>query len=238
MPIGAADADAQHAYQHFIAARERGLVDLFEPGFARARTRHQRAHHSVLDRNGAPFPSRAGDCIADNRRAVAVLKGSAIWRDAAAASHGLEQVRKLVDKRMLPTDDVAIRPPVAHEWMLRGVRHEQGGEALRTGANLEFVQALQVEAQRAVAAVDLEVEAVFVTRCNTRGLECSAGAGGELNGGGKRIVDRDPSPGPFSCEGTQCGGNGSWFANQKARQVDDMRAKIAKRAAARAFARQ
>src|SRR5436190_882786 len=65
-----------------------------------------------------------------------------------------EHMRELVDERLAPADDVTMRPPEAHERVLR-LGDEDAAEPVRV-ANLELVQALHVERERPLRPVDLE----------------------------------------------------------------------------------
>ena len=66
-----------------------------------------------------------------------------------------EQVRPLVGEGVIPAEPVAVRPPVGGEGVL-GLGDEDPPEAVAVG-DLELVEALEVEAQRAARAVDLEL---------------------------------------------------------------------------------
>ena len=70
------------------------------------------------------------------------------------AGDRLEQVGDLVHEGLAPADDVPVGPPEAHERVAR-LGDEEALEALLVG-DLELVQALHVEGDRAVLAVDLE----------------------------------------------------------------------------------
>src|SRR5688500_5604494 len=84
---------------------------------------------------------------------------------------------------VLPTDDMARRPPGAHIWMST-LGDEDIAEALHLRRIVErkvlqLVQALEVEDYRAAAAVDLEAIAVFAARGEACRLEAADGAIGK-----------------------------------------------------------
>src|SRR5881628_3748287 len=87
-----------------------------------------------------------------------------------------EQVMQFVHEGVLPPDDVALRPPVLPERVV-GLRDEDGAEALRLRpgcragkVDLELVEALEIEAERALGAVDLPGEGVLAPRREPRRL--------------------------------------------------------------------
>src|SRR3954453_4040358 len=78
-----------------------------------------------------------------------------------------KEVVQLVHEGVLPPDDVALRPPVLPERVV-GFGDEDGAESLRPRSgcragevDLELVEALEIEAQRALGAVDLPGEGVL-----------------------------------------------------------------------------
>src|SRR3954463_660501 len=90
---------------------------------------------------------------------------------------GCEQVVQLVHERVLPPDDVALRPPVLPERVV-GFGDEDGAEALRARpgcrageVDLELVEALEIEPQRALGAVDLPGEGVLAPGREPRRLD-------------------------------------------------------------------
>ena len=71
---------------------------------------------------------------------------------------------------VLPSDDVAMRPPVLPERVV-GFGDEHGPESLVALGVLQLVQALKVEGERALGAVDLPGEGVLATVGEARGLD-------------------------------------------------------------------
>src|SRR6185503_12064151 len=130
------------------------------------------------------------------------------------------QMAKLVHERVLPADDVAAWPPVPHERVCLGGGYQHVGIAVAAAAYLELVEALQVEAQRALRAVDFDHQPILMPG---RHAGCFKGANRsavELHGGGERIVDVDHTAGPLRGEGPGCGADRLRLANQEPRQVD------------------
>ena len=99
---------------------------------------------------------------------------------------------ELVHERVAPADDVSGRPPVLPERMAR-LRDEHRLEAARAVAvgaeDLQLVQPLHVECERALRPVDLPLEGVAPAVGEARGLERADGAVRELDGGLDRVVD-------------------------------------------------
>src|SRR6266571_3602253 len=94
----------------------------------------------VVDRLPSPVGRRAHDRVADLGAAISILEGRAMRSDRVLACNRLEQVRQLVRERVSPADDVAWRPPEAHERMLR-LRGLHPAEVLGV-RKLELVQPL------------------------------------------------------------------------------------------------
>src|SRR5215213_5452410 len=84
---------------------------------------------------------------------------------------------QLVHERVLPADHVALRPPVLPERMV-GFGDEDGAKALRprpgrraSDMDLELVEALEIEADGALGAVDLPGEGVLAPGGESRCLD-------------------------------------------------------------------
>src|SRR3954454_19899644 len=141
-----------------------------------------------VERQLLPATGGAGahDRLADLRRSIAVLEGRAVRRDVAVVGDRAEEVMHLVHEGVSPPDDVARRPPEVHEGMVR-LCHEHGPEAARpflaVEEDLQLVHALHVEVERAARAVDLPLERVATSECQTCRLDRPDGAGLELDGG-------------------------------------------------------
>ena len=108
-----------------------------------------------------------------------------MWPHVAVLGNAGEQVMDLVNHGVLPSDDVAVRPPVLPE-RVGSLGDEHGAKPLclspwpRAGeVHLEFVEALQVERDRALGAVDLKGESVPARAFSLRPqIETSRGASG------------------------------------------------------------
>src|SRR6266550_1493630 len=97
----------------------------------------------VVDRLPSPVGPRARDHVADFGTAISIFERRAMWSDRVLASNSLEQVRQLVRERVSPADDVARRPPEAHERVLR-LRGQHPAEVLGI-RELDLVQPLGVK---------------------------------------------------------------------------------------------
>ena len=134
-------------------------------------------------------------------------------------------------ERVAPADDVAGRPPEIPERVV-GLGDQHRLEAARTVAvgaeDLQLVQALHVERERRLRAVDLPLERVAPAEREPRRLDRPDRAALELDGGLERVVDA-----PAGEERVDEAGDGRDLADEVARQVDDMRAEVAERARSR-----
>src|SRR5215207_5341809 len=108
--------------------------------------------------------------VADLRRAVAVLQRRPVRRDVGVVPDRREQVVQLVHERVLPADHVPLRPPMLPERVV-GLGHEHGEEARVALGVLELVQALEVEGERSLRAVDLPREVVLAPLAEARRLD-------------------------------------------------------------------
>src|SRR6266849_3879599 len=81
----------------------------------------------IADRDGGALAGGVGNGVADYGGAVAVFECCAVGRDGFVLGDALEQVRQLMNEGVLPAEDVAGRPPVLHERVLR-IRNEHVGE--------------------------------------------------------------------------------------------------------------
>src|SRR5215218_8782260 len=131
----------------------------------------------VGHRLAVPRGGRARDRVAHLCGPVAVLEVPAVRPDAAAVADGGQEVVQLVHERVLPADDVAGRPPVLQEGVIR-LGHEHGAEALRPLAGPralevegELVDALELEADRPLRPVDLPRHRVLAAGAEARGLQ-------------------------------------------------------------------
>src|SRR5688572_3187273 len=132
------------------------------------------------------------------------------------AGDRLEYVRQLVRERVAPADDVPGRPPQLHERVLR-LGHEHSLEA-GAGGDLELVQALDVEHDRALRPVQLERVRVHAPAREPGGLERADDAVLELDGGHEVVVYL-----PALDDGADTRGNRRDLADEVARKVDDVR---------------
>src|SRR5215212_1220706 len=98
-----------------------------------------------------------------------------------------------MDERMLPADNVPLRPPILPPGMIR-LADENIGETLcfaRLTAfpvDFQFVEAFQVETNAALFGVDLERIEILAARCEACGFQRAERAILELDRGNKRIV--------------------------------------------------
>src|SRR3954447_18213269 len=138
---------------------------------------------------------------------------------------------QLVHERLAPADDVAGRPPVLPERVVR-LRDEHGLEAARAVAvgaeDLKLVQSLHVERERSLRAVDLPLERVPAAEREPRRLDRADRAALELDRGLDGVVHA-----PSRQERLDEAGDGRDLACEKAREVDDVSAEVAERARTR-----
>src|SRR5438477_11674624 len=171
--------------------------------------------------------ARSHDCLADLRRAIAVLECRAVRCEVAAVGDRAQEVVHLVHEGIPPADDVPRRPPEVHERMIR-LRHEDGPEAARAvlavDEDLQLVHALHVEVERAAGAVDLPLKRVAPSEREARRLDRPDRAALELDGRLDRIVDLATAH-----ECLHQAGDRTELADEIARQVDDMRTEVAER---------
>src|SRR4051812_7943275 len=149
----------------------------------------------VRDGLAARAVGRAQHRVADLGSAVAVLERRAVRGDVGVVADRTQEVVDLVDERVLPADHVPLRPPVLPEGMV-GLGDEHRAEALRELSgrrvrvvDLELVEALDVEAQRALGAVDLELERVLAPAGEARRLDRADRAVGEVDHRLDGVVD-------------------------------------------------
>ena len=159
-------------------------------------------------------------------------------RDIAIVGDAVEQVSELVYERVLPTDDVSVRPPVFPERVVC-FGYQYIVEALRLARlvvdpeHLELVEAFEVEADAAKLAVDLYDLVILAAGRKARRFERSQSSVGEFHGGNEGIVDVDLGvagairQGPFVDERARRGADAGNVAHQVVRQVDDVRAQVA-----------
>ena len=65
------------------------------------------------------FFRRLRNRVHDDIVLVAVLEGRAVGGDIRVVDNGIQQVMDLVDEGVLPADDVAVRPPMLPEGVIR-----------------------------------------------------------------------------------------------------------------------
>ena len=135
-----------------------------------------------------------------------------------------------MDEGVLPADHVAGRPPPGPEGHAR-LGDEHGLEAGRLVAvrtvELELVEALEVECERRLAAVDLPLQAVAMSEREPGRLDRADRTGFELCGGLDRIVDL-----PSRDERASDRGDRGDLAHEEAGEIDHVRAEVAERARA------
>ncbi len=144
---------------------------------------------------------------------------------------------QLVHEGVLPADDVAGRPPVLPEGMVSLGDEDRpqarlGGRRLRPGAHQQLVQALEVEGERALGAVDLPAHGVLPAGGEAGGLERADGAALELGDRLEGVVDVDAAAGPVVDERPQHARDRLDLADEEAAEVDDVCAEVAERAGA------
>src|SRR5947209_2603631 len=112
----------------------------------------------------------------------------------------------LVHEGVLPPDDVTLRPPPFQEWVV-SLGDQHLSEPLSVGArggvdevDLELIQPLEVERDRALGPVDLEAERVPPPAAETRRLERPDRPAFELDRRLERIVDVDRPTRPLGDE--------------------------------------
>src|SRR6185436_8568955 len=140
----------------------------------------------ILDIDVFPGLGALQDRVADHRAAVAVLERRAVRRHVLLVHDAVEQVVDLVDHRVLPPDDVTVGPPVRHEGVVAFADDDlvEALGLLRLLADpedIELVQVLEVELDRALLAADLEAAVVLPARGEARRLEGADRAALELD---------------------------------------------------------
>jgi hypothetical protein len=83
---------------------------------------------ALLEVDAAAAGRRLRDCVSDDGGSISILEGGTFRSNAPEPGHGQQDVLSLVDKAVLPPDDVAGRPPVPVEGVL-GLRHQHRSEA-------------------------------------------------------------------------------------------------------------
>src|SRR5690606_41320 len=120
----------------------------------------------------------------------------AIRGNFSAADDRVEEVVEFVHKRVLPADDVPVRPPVLPVGMER-LSDQRVVEAARLfrlipgPENVELVHALEVELDRPIFAVDLERVEVLASLTEARRLDRADRAVLELEQRDERVIDVD-----------------------------------------------
>lgn len=133
------------------------------------------------------------DGVADNGRFIAICKGCAVGGHVFVVGNAVEQVGDLVDKGVFPADHVSLGPPIFPPGMV-GFADQDVVEALgffglfANPEDVEFVEALQVKADAAFFAVDLQHFGVLVTGGEAGGFERADGSVGKFDGGDKGVV--------------------------------------------------
>src|SRR6266566_4081383 len=84
----------------------------------------------VLDLDTPALLCGLQDCITDDGVAIAILECRTIWCYFLVVDDCVEQMGDLVHKRVLPANNVTLRPPVRPERMI-GFGHEHIGEPPR-----------------------------------------------------------------------------------------------------------
>src|SRR5712691_1556689 len=151
--------------------------------------------HPIRDRFSFSALARADDRVADLGRAVAVLEGRTVGANLGVAGDRRQEVVQLVDEGVSPTDDVAWRPPVLRERVI-GLRDEHTLEAACPVAvgpeDLQLVEALHVEEEGPLGAVDLPLERVSPAEGESSRLDGADGAILELDRRLDGVVDLAP----------------------------------------------
>src|SRR5712691_6134523 len=151
--------------------------------------------HPIRDRFSFSALARADDRVADLGRAVAVLEGRTVGANLGVAGDRRQEVVQLVDEGVSPTDDVAWRPPVLRERVI-GLRDEHALEAACPVAvgpeDLQLVEALHVEEEGPLGAVDLPLERVSPAEGESSRLDGADGAILELDRRLDGVVDLAP----------------------------------------------
>src|SRR5882672_1013148 len=197
---------------------------------------------SVLNLHMALRVRRLDDRVADGGALVSVLERRAQRRHALVVHDAVQQVVDLVHHRVLPADDVAVRPPVGHEGM---VALGDGDAAEAVGllfvadpVDLELVDGLEVEADRALLGVDLEAAEVLAAAGEAGRLHRADRAVLELDGRDEGVVDVDLAhalavePRALLDEGLGHGADGLDLADEEAGEVDQVCAEVAEGARA------
>ena len=148
-------------------------------------------------------------------------------RDVVLAGNRLEQMAKLVDEGVAPADRVAGRPPVAEVGVVGGLGHEHAPES-RAVRQLQLVQPLEVEDERALRAVHLEDVRVQPPTRQPRGFQRPGRAVVELDRRDELVVDL-ATVHERADERRDRGD----LADEVAPEVDQVRAQIAEHAGAR-----
>ena len=162
----------------------------------RFRRRVHSAYASGTRSSRAARSARADDRVADLGRAVAVLERRAVRRDVA--------VRRRSPASMWCSSCTNVSPqpmmwPGGHQcsqngWLVSVTSTVlKPARAIAVGAeDLQLVQALHVERERALRAVDLPLERVAAAEREPRRLDRADGAVLELDRGLERVVDLAP----------------------------------------------
>src|SRR5918999_3303332 len=186
-------------------------------------SRTVRRPSAVLDAL-TPTPLRRPEhCVAHLGGAVAVLERRAVRGHVAVVPDGGEEVVQLVHEGVLPPDHVAVRPPVLPERVV-GLADEHRAEALGALRELQLVEALEVEGERALRAVDLPGEGVLASVREAGGLDRADGAVLEGDGRLDRVVHLAVRP-----EGRGHRRHRVDLADQVASHVDHVGAEVAQR---------
>src|ERR687887_561126 len=190
----------------------------------RARTSQASERHVLA----ATARARTNDCLADLRRAVAVLERRAVRCEVAAVGDRTQEVMHLVHEGIAPADDVSGRPPEVHEGMVR-LSDKDGPEAARpffaVEEDLQLVHPLHVEVEGAAGAVDLPLKRVAASQRKAGRLDRPDRAALELDSLPDRVLDLATLH-----EGLHDPGDGHELTDEVAREVDHVRTEIPERA--------
>src|SRR5712692_10235102 len=170
---------------------------------------------------------------------VPVFKRRSVRLHAGLPRNGHEEPMQLMDKRVFPAQDVPRGPPCSSIRVGRlGDQHRaKPVRAVVTKVEVQFIQALHVDDQRARGAADFEREEILSSGAERAGLQRADGAVGELEDRFDGILDVDGRlaalrPTPPIDEDAGGGGHRGDLADEKPRQVDAMGGEVADHPAA------
>ena len=154
----------------------------------------QRRANLVANVNVLAGAGRFHDRIADDGIAIAVDEGCAIGSDLIVVHDGVKEMMEFVHEAVFPADDMAMRPPILPVGMMR-FGHQHIVETLRgvrlfaLPVDVEFVQPLEIELNRAIFGIDLEGIEILASLPESRRLDCAKGAVLKVQQRDETIVD-------------------------------------------------